>query len=190
MIDILVAIDHFLFNLINSSCANSFFDVLMPLLRNKFFWAPLYGFIAFFIIYNFTGKSFKIILFAIVTIVLSDQLSSTIIKPLVKRLRPCQEAQLNNNMPNMRQLVGCGSGYSFPSSHAANHFAFAIFFAILFRNKWLLFGGLLWAAIISFAQIYVGVHYPLDILGGAVLGILIGLLTSKYCLKYLNKIEG
>ena len=77
--------------------------------------------------------------------------------------------------------VGCGSGYSFPSAHATNHFAIAVFLIVIFYDKWkpILPIGLFWAFIISFAQVYVGVHYPVDVMCGMVLGVMIGLFTSK-----------
>ncbi|RYD69937.1 MAG: phosphatase PAP2 family protein, partial [Sphingobacteriales bacterium] len=77
--------------------------------------------------------------------------------------------------------VPCGSGYSFPSAHATNHFAIAIFLIFVFYSKWkpVLPLGLFWAFIISFSQIYVGVHYPVDTMVGALLGTTIGLITAS-----------
>jgi undecaprenyl-diphosphatase len=78
-----------------------------------------------------------------------------------------------------RNLVGCGSGYSFISSHAANHFGLAIIIGSIFKSKWTWVKPTLviWAAVICYAQVYVGVHYPLDVIGGAIIGILIGKFT-------------
>jgi membrane-associated phospholipid phosphatase len=74
--------------------------------------------------------------------------------------------------------VDCGPGFSFPSTHASDHFAIAVFLIIVFyrRHKWILPAGLIWAAAISFAQVYVGVHYPIDVTAGAIYGSLVGLL--------------
>jgi len=98
---------------------------------------------------------------------------------MIGRVRPCNDPVLSDIV---RDLVQCGSGYSFPSTHATNHFAMAIFIAMTLGAKrpllWL--GCLLWAGSVSYAQIYVGVHYPLDIIGGALLGIMIGLFTSSF----------
>jgi undecaprenyl-diphosphatase len=111
------------------------------------------------------------------TVGVADQLSSELIKKKVERLRPCRETQLQ---PAARTLVHCGGGYSFTSSHATNHFAVAVFIFFSWglcwkRWRWLL---LLWAASISLGQVYVGVHYPLDILVGAINGSILGYLGS------------
>jgi len=84
----------------------------------------------------------------------------------------------------VRNLIACGTGYSFPSSHAANHFGLAVFLILVFFHKWRLILpiGLFWAFSVSFAQIYVGVHFPLDIMGGALLGSMIGYIMSAILL--------
>lgn len=173
----LLQYDTEIFYFINTTLSNSLFDSILPWIRNKYFWAPVYGFIAVFLAVNFPKNWWKIILFAIIAIYISDQISSTFIKPMVHRLRPCKDLL---NIEHIRLLVSCGSGYSFPSSHAANHFAFAIFFFRIFPNKWVLISGMLWAAAISFAQVYVGVHYPLDVLGGMLLGLFTGNMVAKW----------
>jgi undecaprenyl-diphosphatase len=183
MIDFIQQSDISIFHFINSTLSNSFFDFLMPWLRNKFFWAPLYCFVMAFLAINFPNNWWKIIFFAILTIFISDQISSSFIKPLVHRLRPCRDYL---NIEYIRLLVGCGSGYSFPSSHAANHFAFAMFFYRLYLNKWILVLGMFWAAIISFAQVYVGVHYPVDVFAGMLLGLFIGGIVANWCVKYVQ----
>ena len=100
-------------------------------------------------------------------------------KPYFGRLRPC-------NDPVMKQvvhlLVPCGGGKSFPSSHAANHFSLAVFSSLSVGKfaKWLAPAWLLWAAVESYSQIYVGVHYPLDVLVGGTIGACIGWMTGKY----------
>jgi undecaprenyl-diphosphatase len=85
--------------------------------------------------------------------------------------------------PPVIERVNCGSGYSFPSSHAANHFCFAAFFITVFGDymrHWKI-GWWIWALLISIAQIYVGIHYPLDILGGALLGLIVGISMGRVC---------
>ena len=96
---------------------------------------------------------------------------------MVERLRPCNDLDLAGQI---RVLVDCGSGFSFVSSHATNHFAISFLLISLYYRQWKWIFPLcfLWAFVVSYAQVYVGVHYPFDILGGAALGILIGLLVG------------
>ncbi|SDM10154.1 undecaprenyl-diphosphatase [Daejeonella rubra] len=184
MLEQLIQFDQNLFFAINHGLNNPFFDWLMPALRNRFFWTPLYLFIIVFFIRNYGKQGWIMILFLGLTFGFTDFFSSSIVKPSVQRLRPCNDPDIKADVKN---IIACGSGYSFPSSHATNHFGLAAFLIVMFYPKWkmILPLGLFWAASISFAQIYVGVHYPVDILAGAILGGMIGyimgtiLLTSK-----------
>jgi undecaprenyl-diphosphatase len=182
MIDQLVQFDRDLFFAINHGLSNSFFDWLMPILRDRYTWVLLYLFIIVFSIKNYGKQGFIMLLFLAMTFGISDFLSSSVIKPNVQRLRPCNETEIKTNVNN---LVDCGTGYSFPSSHATNHFGIAVFLIMMFYHKWkiILPIGIFWAASISFAQIYVGVHYPIDILTGSLLGSSIGLGMSKILLS-------
>lgn len=112
----------------------------------------------------------------LITFAMGDLIASRIIKPTIDRVRPCNEIQLASQIIHR---VPCGSGKSFPSAHATNHFAIAVFLICLFYREWkpVLPLGLIWAGIISFAQIYVGVHYPIDTIAGALLGTCIGFFT-------------
>ncbi len=181
MLEQIIQFDQNLFFSINQGLINPFFDWLMPVLRNRFTWTPLYLFIVIFLVRNYGKQGWLILLFAILTFGLTDYFSSSLIKPSVERLRPCNDPQIKTEV---RNLIACGSGYSFPSSHAGNHFGLAVFLILIFYHKWkfILPIGLFWAFSISFAQIYVGVHYPLDILGGALLGSMIGYLMSTIVL--------
>lgn len=171
--------DTSLMHWINSGWSNAFFDWLMPALRNKYLWLPLYVFCFAWILFNFTRKqSLLAILFAILSVFATDTISSKLIKTVVQRPRPCQSSALD-----VIQRVSCGSGYSFTSSHAANHFcvaAFAITVFGFFMGKWK-YAWWGWAMVISISQIYVGLHYPLDILGGAVLGVVVGFSMGTIC---------
>ena len=165
--------DYHLFELINGT-SHSFFDAIAIYWRDKMFWIPLYLLIFWYLLKHFAAKKVGIILLgAILVVVLSDQISSGVIKPLVKRDRPCKNPDLAQDI---HLIVACGSGKSFVSSHATNHFAIAIYLGMLLKVllaaplALLLF----WAASISYCQVYVGVHYPRDVFAGAILGLLIG----------------
>ncbi len=165
--------DENLFHLVNSGCRNLLFDWLMPLLRNKYIWLPLYVFIASFLLLNFKQKGLYLCMALVLTVAISDSTSSRLIKKSVQRLRPCKVLEPQQDM---YLLVPCGSGFSFPSSHAANHFAIAVFLFLTLGKifRWVKIPLVLWASSIAFAQVYVGVHYPLDVIGGAMLGTLVG----------------
>ena len=165
----LIALDESIFILINRSWQNTFFDWLLPYWRNKYFWLPLYLVLLYFLFTKIGKKSVWILLFLGLTVAASDLTSSFLIKENVERIRPCNDPAF---MKNVFLRAPCGSGYSFTSSHAANHFAIALFLILIFGKrlkKWR-YALLFWAISIGFAQIYVGVHYPLDVLFGFLVG--------------------
>lgn len=184
--DFLRQTDRTLFFFINQQCRNYFFDWLAPLLRNPINWLPLYVLMASVLIYKLRKNSWLVFLFAGITVLLTDQLSASVLKPLVHRLRPCNNPEIQNLV---HRLIDCGAGYSFCSSHAANHFGIATFFALLYgkQKPWLAMLGFAWAASISISQVYVGVHYPADITVGACLGLTCGYVCGKLCLHYQTK---
>lgn len=175
----LIHFDEYLFHLINTGLHNPFFDAVMPVLRNKYTWMPVYLFLFSFFLINFKKKGIFIIVALAITIGLADSTSSHLIKKTVQRLRPCKVIE---KPEDLHLLVPCGSGFSFPSSHAANHFAIAVFLISALGKKrrriWfpVLF---LWAFSVAFAQVYVGVHYPLDVIAGGLWGSLIGWGTYR-----------
>lgn len=169
--------------------ANSFFDVLMPFVRIPYIWAPVYMFLLVWMWVNHRYKGLFWCFCFFMTFVFCDYISASLIKNLIQRLRPCNDESLRYLI---RQIVKCGSGYSFPSSHATNHFglSFFIIFTLKKYSKWIYPLAFFWALLICFAQVYVGVHYPFDILGGAVLGILIAKLFSIYFVNRIQKYAG
>lgn len=183
MLEFLRYTDHALFHFVNTGLANPVFDILCPLFRNKLFWLPLYLLLALIFYKRYGNKIFLIGLFVAFTVLLTDQLSSSLIKPLVHRLRPC-----NNSALQVRLLLDyCGAGFSFVSSHAANHFGIAMFLIPFFNRKKLAAALLFtWAFAIAFSQVYVGVHFPADVAAGAMLGIFIGWLTALLAFRFIE----
>jgi len=176
--------DQMLFFLINHSHLD-WIDAFVPYFRHRIFWAPLYLFIIAFFIWNFPKNGLWMILFALLTVGVSDTVSSQWIKKSVKRSRPCNDIQIREDV-TLR--IRCGGGYSFTSSHATNHSALAFFIFFLFqheRKRWRYFL-VLWAVAIGFAQVYVGVHYPIDVLVGLVLGTSIGWTLAKVYKRVLH----
>jgi len=151
------------------------FDSILPIIRSKYVWYPVYvGIIAWVLTQYRSRVGYLYVLILLSCVAVTDLLSSSVLKPMVQRLRPCNELFTGQEVV---LHVSCGYGYSFPSSHAANHFALSILCILLFKaNKSVSFVLILWAGLICYAQIYVGVHYPLDILGGAILGLLMARL--------------
>lgn len=178
MLQEIIHLDKEIFLAINQGLSNIFFDWLLPILRNPYTWAPLYLFLIIFFVKHYGRLGILIVACTLLNFAISDGVSSHLIKKNVKRVRPCNDIEFKHEV-NVR--VRCGSGYSFTSSHATNHFAMAFFWIVLFRRKWrhTLWLCILWASSIAFSQIYVGVHYPLDVFFGSILGILIG-CTSGY----------
>ncbi|WP_207427231.1 phosphatase PAP2 family protein [Pedobacter sp. SYSU D00535] len=183
MLEQIVQLDHEYFLAINRGLANPFFDWLMPLLRNRFLWSPLYLFIVVFLVRNYKKTGWMCTLFLLVTFAISDFMSSSLIKPAVQRLRPCNEPGFYDDIITR---VACGTGFSFPSTHATNHFAIAVFLIVIFQEKfkWVLPIGILWAFSIAFAQVYVGVHFPADVTIGALLGSMIGYIVATLFLNF------
>ena len=175
----LLTYDRQLFRIINWDWSNSFFDGLMPWLRTSNVWLPLYLFLFLFGVINYKKTGWWWAIFAACTVILTDFVSSKIIKELIIRTRPCNDLSLADHI---HVLVGYRpKSSSFVSSHAANHFGMAMFFYTTLRKNFgnwpLLF--FFWAFSIAFAQVYVGVHFPIDVICGALIGILIGYLSGK-----------
>ena len=187
MLQQLLQLDRHLFYFINHTLANPFFDRIMPWVCTPANWIPLYVFIIVFCLWKFKKQGIIIIVFIALSAGFSDFSCDRIIKPLVHRERPCRDP-ITAKTDMVR--VTCGSGYSFPSIHAADHFAMALFMILIFYKKWrwIWLWGILWAGLISVSRIYVGVHFPIDVLGGTIYGVLVGWLFSwlfkKVLLRY------
>jgi undecaprenyl-diphosphatase len=179
----LLANDKAVFAVLNGKWTNSLFDAIMPWIRDSKNWIPLYMVILAFLFYKWGKKAWKWVLMVVINVALTDQISSSFFKPFFHRLRPCADPTM---MHQSRLLLDhCSGGFSFTSSHAANHFGLAMFIVMtlqpLLKNYRYLF--LIWAALICYAQIYVGVHFPLDVFVGSIIGISVGYLSSKLYFK-------
>lgn len=186
--DGLAQADHTLFYLINKELSFSSLDNIMLLVRQAYTWIPLYFFFLLFFYSNCRTFLLPIVVFTLVTFALSDFTSASILKPLIGRLRPCHDPSLQFSINN---IAACGGIFSMPSSHASNHFGLASFWFLVIKHTlnrkwyWLWF----WAFIIGYSQIYVGVHFPGDIIAGALLGTAIGYFTYYLFLQRVMKVS-
>jgi undecaprenyl-diphosphatase len=152
---------------------NSFFDTLMWFASSITGWFPLYAFIIILLIVKFKRQSFLSIVLIIPLIFIGDQLIAEVVKPIAQRLRPSHEPGLENILHYVDNYRG--GLYSFPSAHACNFFAWVTYICIISAKKIKWFPYLLIpvALLVSYSRIYLGVHYPSDILCGALLGMVI-----------------
>lgn len=171
--------DTLLLKWINQHHSNEL-DALMIFFSNKFVWIPLYLYFIGILIYRFKKNAWKSILYLIVSVTISDQICSSILKPIIQRIRPCHEQSFQSWI---HLAEGCGGQFGFCSSHAANSFALAIGFYLITQNKTWLYILLGWAAIISYSRIYLGAHYPIDVIVGAGIGASMSTLLYRVKLK-------
>ena len=146
-------------------------DLIMGFFTDKLSWIPLYIAILIGLVRHYKMRVIFVLVVIGATIACADLFASALCKPLFARLRPCHDPALEGLVHLLPR--GCGGLYSFISSHAANTFGLATVLFLLLRDKvrflWLFF---VWAALVSYSRIYVGVHYPSDIIVGALTGIL------------------
>jgi undecaprenyl-diphosphatase len=161
----LYSIDLFFFYAVNHFLQNSLFDVVMPWLTeiNQHWSGRVVVLSSWLFLLIKAGKGGRIAaLLLIPGFIFSDQLNSSFLKFLFERTRPCHV------LSDVHLLVSCGSGFSFPSSHAVNNFAAAVILSSFLPSwKW---GFFMFAFFMAFSRVYVGVHYPSDIAGGAIIG--------------------
>lgn len=178
LIEWLDQLDKLAFTAIHTEFNAPWLDWFMLMLRNAIVWAPLYAWMLYWAIKRGTAIGIKFILITVTCFAITDYSSASIFKPYFERLRPCYD---DDTSGMIRGIIGCGGKFSFPSSHASNHFGLAAFwyFAVYYltRQRW--HWVWIWAFMIGLAQVYVGKHFPLDIAGGAALGIITGMALAK-----------
>lgn len=168
MAEFLYNIDVQAFYFINKTLANPVTDFLMPFITELNHWKIFYAIMFLYLLIG-GGRRGRIVAFSLLILVAaSDQLSSNLIKDLVQRIRPC------NVLPDVRLLVGCTQSYSFPSSHAVNNFAGAVFLSHFYPKFRISF--YIGAFLMAVSRVFVGVHYPSDVLAGIIIGITVGVV--------------
>ena len=157
-----------------NQCNNALLDGVMVKFSDTLTWLLLLLVVVFVVLRDRPVKEALCILLGIgLCVLLADQISSSLIKPWVARFRPTHDPEI---MFMVRHITGRGGLYGFVSSHAANTFAVATFLSLVFRHMPTTVSLLVWASIVGYSRIYLGVHFPLDVLFGALLGVVIGML--------------
>jgi membrane-associated phospholipid phosphatase len=170
--------DLWLLKYINNYWTGENLDWIFSHARETLFWMPLYLYIFLHVIIRYGKKGAVWILGFLMTAALSDLISSQVVKELVFRLRPCQDPDVS---PSLRFFINyCPQSSSFTSSHATSHFAQAMFLYLTLRHTGSWWGlAFIWSSLIAYGQIYVGVHYPVDVIAGSLIGCIIGWAVSR-----------
>jgi len=182
MLETLIHWDQQLFLFLNDLHAD-WLDPIMRFITGRNEWIPLYLLIIILIIRQLGWRSVFMLLGFGLLITLADQSASGFFKPFFERLRPCHNPDIQHLVHTIKS---CGGQYGFASSHASNTFALATFLLLVYRNKWSKLM-LVWAAVVSYSRIYAGVHYPGDIVMGAMLGIISALIVYWLYKTFFNK---
>lgn len=186
MLETILKWDKELFIKINNDWTSPVLDNIFPWYRYQNAWLPLYLFLLLFLLMNYGWRIWPFVVTVALTVTATDQLSSHVVKLFINKPRPCQDASLEEHV---RLLLNyCPGNPGFTSSHATNHFGIAclFFFTLYPIFKKLGYWWFVWAATICYAQVYVGIHFPLDVIGGAILGTIIGCSIAALYNKYVG----
>lgn len=179
MLEFLAGLDRTLFVFINSTLANPVTDLLMPAITSDMLLRVLYGLAMALMLWKGKKEHRIMVVYSMIVLVISDQLCSSFLKPLFARPRPC------HIMTELNLLIPCGGGLSMPSSHAANALAQAAFFAI--RVPAIKVHLYTFASLVAVSRVFVGVHYPGDIIAGCALGLIIGIGVASISIRFHNR---
>lgn len=168
-----------------NSFNNGYWDNFFWMFTSKEVWVPLYLTLAYVIFKNHGLKGLVTVVFIGLVIVLCDQISTNVFKHGFERLRPSRDEDLKYlvHLINGKR----GGMYGFVSSHSTNSFGLALFTSLLFRNKTYSLFIFLWAAVNAYSRIYMGVHYPGDIIGGMLLGLILGRIVYGIYLRVIPR---
>jgi len=173
-------LDRALFRALNSGLTSGVLDVLMPFITDKSHFIALGVVVIAIVLIRRKKSDLRALVFVAITVLVSDFVA-TRLKDLFARVRPCHALE------GVRLLVGCGGSYSFPSGHATNIFAAMVFLSLRYKKYAPLFIAV--AVAVAYSRVYVGVHYPLDVLGGAVLGTFFGFIFFEAERKGLRAVK-
>ncbi len=188
MIQDIIEIDKEVFLFLNG-IHNAFWDQVMFYISEKWLWVPLYVFFLFLIWKKYKKKTWIILLGAAILITLTDQIHLHLFKNMFERLRPTHDADLQGLVHTVNNYRG--GKFGFVSGHASNSFAIATFLSVFLGVHYRYFTPLVlfWASLVSYSRIYLGVHFPADVICGAILGCLLGFLISFICKQIIDKSE-
>lgn len=178
LLENLIELDTTLFYFFNVGLQNGLFDFLMPVLTNLDYWRIPLGLMVILLLIFGKKRGRIAVLLLVLGITFSDQLCNNLLKPQVQRIRPC------NVLESIHLLVNCTKAYSFPSSHAMNIFTGCVLLSYGYRKIKVVL--LIIAILVSYSRIYVGVHYPFDVLAGVILGIFCAFII-RTLFKFIQK---